>query len=144
MTAEQQEFANRLDVIINGNGMTTVNFVNNDNNTLIGDITTGTVDIGDIMQIGEGQYVNQAGAFIHEFHEQFQVQVNLSPPLKAHTKATNIEGKVTGNVYDPVRNTSSSPNGTGTITVPVRNPNTGQWHNVIINYQNGNVINILR
>jgi uncharacterized protein RhaS with RHS repeats len=144
MTAEQQTLSSELDKIVNGNGMTTINITNNDNSTLVGDINTATIDIGDVKQFGTGQWVDQAGAFIHEANEQYNVQVNHGNPLNAHTRATATEGRVTGNVYNPVRPSSAPANGTGTVTVPVRDPSTGQWHNVMVNYQNGNVTSITR
>jgi hypothetical protein len=151
MTPEQQELANQLGTIINGNGMTTINFTMNDQNTLVGDITTATVDMGDVQAFGNGQWVDQAGAFIHEVHEQYQVQVvnqaQQTPAnnLRAHIRATGVEGRTTGNVYNPDRPTTPNAAGNGgTVTVPVRNPATGQWHNVTIQYQNNNVTGIIR
>ena len=73
ITTEQQAFYDEFSSIVNGSGMTTVNVVYGDQNTLIGDITTATIDAGDMDIIGSGRYVNEAGAFIHEVHEQYQV-----------------------------------------------------------------------
>lgn len=151
MSAEQQELANQLNTVINGNGMTTVNFTMNDQNTLVGDITTGTVDMGDVQAFGNGQYVDQAGAFIHEVHEQYQVQVvnqgqqTNANNWNAHRRATAVEGRVTGSVSNPMR--PSTPNAAGnggTVTVPVWDATTNQWHNVTIQYQNNNVTGVTR
>lgn len=150
MNTEQQQFADQLNTIFNGNGMTNINVVNNDNNVLIGDIKTHTMDIGDIQQFGTGQWVDQMGAFVHETNEQYNVQVvnkgiqTNALDLKAHIRATGNEGRTTGNIYNPERLSTGPANGTGTVTVPVRDPATGQWHNVIVNYQNGNIISIIR
>jgi hypothetical protein len=144
MTTEQQQFANQLNTIFNGNGMTNINVVNNDNNVLVGDINTHTMDIGDIQQFGTGQWVDQTGAFIHEANEQYNLQVNHTSQQTAHIRATVTESRTTGNVYDPIRPSSAPASGTGTVTVPVRDPATGQWHNVMVNYVNGNVISITR
>jgi hypothetical protein len=150
MTGEQQRFANQLNTIINGNGMTTINMVNNDNKTLVGDITTHTIDVGDVQQFGSGQYVDQMGAFIHEANEQYNVQVvnggqqTNALNWQAHRNATRTEGMVTGSTSQPLRPTTPGANGSGTVTVPVWDNATNQWHNVIVNYQNGNVTSITR
>jgi len=150
MNTEQKQFASQLNNIFNGNGMTNINVVNNDNNVLIGDVKTQTMDIGDIQQFGTGEWVDQIGAFIHEASEQYNVQVvnkgqqTIPLNLRAHGAATRTESITTGNAYDPSRIVSGPINGNGSITVPVRDPSTGQVHNVFVNYQNGNVTSITR
>ena len=144
MNSTQQAFFNEMSRIVGDPNMVNVNVVSGNSNTLIGDVSTATIDIGDINQIGNGSYVDAAGTFMHEVSEQYNVQVNGDTPLRAHTRATVTEGRVTGgNVYNPIRPISGPINGTGTVTVPVRN-SVGQWHNVTIHYQNGNVTGITR
>jgi hypothetical protein len=103
MTPEQQAYADALGAVVNGtDGMTTINVVNGDNGVQFGDITTATIDIGDIgaLPTAELAPITSGSVLIHEVTEQYNMQVKVAtldprnPGLDAHKKAARVEGTV--------------------------------------------------
>jgi RHS repeat-associated protein len=110
MTRSQREYYNKLNIVINGSGTTTINVVQNSEGILIGELASATIDVGDMAKLpnGTGSFapINSASTLIHEIWEQYQVQVipsSLVAPgtsntdAVAHIRATNnAEARVLG------------------------------------------------
>jgi hypothetical protein len=127
MSPEQKSYADALNTVANGAGMTTINVVKDDTGVLIGDVTTSTIDIGDMSKLPTGGFapVNSASTMIHEVWEQYQVQVNsvslnpANPNWDAHVKSTRLEGTVIqqGMGISPVREMVPAASSTGYMDV---------------------------
>jgi RHS repeat-associated protein len=102
ISSHQKAYYNLLDKIINGaDGMTSIN-VENGSTAIIGDVNTGTIDIGDIQALGSGADLNQESALLHETVEQYEIQVKGKSSIKAHLSASGAERLVTGSYIDPI------------------------------------------
>lgn len=78
---------------------TTLN-VENGSMVIIGDASTGTIDIGDIKALGTEAPANDIGALFHETFEQYLIQVKNLSQGSAHTKALNKEGRIVGAIIN--------------------------------------------
>jgi hypothetical protein len=103
MTPEQKAYADALGAVVNGtDGMTTINVVSGDNGVLFGDITTATIDVGDMGKLPTAELapITSGSVLIHEVTEQYNMQVKSAtldarnPAWDAHKKATRVEGSV--------------------------------------------------
>lgn len=96
MTDEQQEYANYLDIVVNGKGTTSINVVENSTSVFIGNWDEKAIDIGDIYRIPlEQKSVNQRGVIMHEVWEQYLGQNSKIDYGVAHKAATLTEACVT-------------------------------------------------
>ncbi|WP_321439185.1 RHS repeat-associated core domain-containing protein [uncultured Bacteroides sp.] len=140
MTSEQKAYHDALSKVIDGNGMTTINVVNN-TPVVIGDVKTKTIDIGDIKALGNGTDVNQGSALLHETWEQYEIQVKGQTEIKAHLNAAGIENLVTGSRTDPINRFLTR----GQLSVPILDSLGNVVKTVVINVNSaGNVTNITR
>jgi hypothetical protein len=108
MTRSQREYYDKLNIVINGAGTTTINVVQNSESVLIGELSSATIDVGDMAKLpnGTGGFapINSASTLIHEVWEQYQIQAipstlagSSNPNGLAHVRATrNAEARVLG------------------------------------------------
>jgi len=103
MSPEQKAYADALGEVVNGtDGMTRINVVSGDNNVLFGDISTATIDVGDMGKLPTAELapITSGSVLIHEVTEQYNMQVNSAtldprnPGWDAHKKAARVEGTV--------------------------------------------------
>ena len=73
-----------IDKVINDEGLVTLNVVNNSESVVIGDASTATIDIGDIIALGDDHLVNAGTTLMHETYEQFEIQVKSLDTSLAH------------------------------------------------------------
>jgi RHS repeat-associated protein len=141
ISSHQKAYYNLLDKIINGaDGMTSIN-VENGSTAIIGDVNTGTIDIGDIQALGSGADLNQESALLHETVEQYEIQVKGKSSIKAHLSASGAERLVTGSYIDPI----NRPIGNGQMLVPVLDPTGKTIRTIIVSInEKGNVTGIKR
>ena len=141
MAPEQKAYYSSLNKVISGtDGMTTINVVNG-TSVVIGDVSTATIDIGDIQALGNGSDVNQGSALLHETFEQYGVQVKGQAPTTAHLRASGVERAVTGSYVDPI----NRPLVNGQLSVPVLDASGNVIKTVIIHVDSaGNVTGITR
>ena len=123
--------------------------INIDNNSeaLIGDARTKTIDLNDMVALGEEGPVNEFGALIHEMVEQNKIQNSTRTDVSedeiitnAHVKATNIESAIMGVKFSPVRPIDDKKN---TITVRFNSnffDSSGSFpEEIIFDTENGNI-----
>ena len=141
ISSHQKACYNLLDKIINGaDGMTSIN-VENGSMAIIGDVNTGTIDIGDIQALGSGADLNQESALLHETVEQYEIQVKGKSSIKAHLSASGAERLVTGSYIDSI----NRPIGNGQMLVPVLDPTGKTIRTIIVSInEKGNVTGIKR
>ena len=84
-----------LNKIVNTQGVTKLN-VENGSMVRIGDVNTGTIDIGDIKALGGETPINDIGALFHETYEQYEIQVYNKDINTAHIEACAKEGALSG------------------------------------------------
>ena len=102
MSTEQSLFYKVLSSAIEGEGMATINVVNNAENVIIANADKKIVDIGDINAIGVGPYINKYSVIAHETFEAYNYQAKNTSLINAHVKASGIERLMTGS-YRPIR-----------------------------------------
>jgi hypothetical protein len=142
MTTAQKNYYTALDKIINGtDGMTTINVVNGTAD-VIGNVTTATIDIGDIQALGTGTDINQGSALLHETWEQYGVQVRGQAPINAHIGAASVESLVVGVLPDPLNRSNVG----GNMVIPILDPMTRTILKTVTIHINavGNVTGITR
>jgi len=104
MTIQEKTVYEQLSRAINSNYMTTINVQNNSSEVIIGNATTATVDIGDIISLNGLTNSDPVAALMHETNEQYFLQnPNFHPTDKhriviAHAAAEGLEHSYTGNI----------------------------------------------
>ncbi|MCC8185988.1 MAG: hypothetical protein LIP08_00355 [Bacteroides sp.] len=140
MTSQQSHYYNALNQIISDNGITTINVVNSTPD-VIGTAATATVDIADIQALGDGAYINQSSALLHQTWEQYAIQVKGQNVTKAHLNAAAVENLVTGSRPDPLHRYLQN----GCLSVSILDSSGNILRTVIIQVNTmGNVTGITR
>jgi hypothetical protein len=141
MSKQEKAYFGVLSKAVNDKKTTSVEIVESDESVLIGEATSGKIDIDDIQNIGNGN-ITEGGALLHEVMEQYSIQVNGKSTTEAHRYASGIESSIYGNgcSRDPNSNLtylkgSYSTKNMGFIEVKVGNSV------VYIDVSNNNVVN---
>ena len=95
-TTAENRVIDMLSSAINDEQTTTINIVNNSTEILIGDASKQTIDIGDMLALGEGSPTSASAALLHETNEQILVQSKGVDLVKAHYTSIMMETKYTG------------------------------------------------
>ena len=92
MSLDQKKVYEKLNQIVTDKSMTRLK-IENGSNVLIGkaDENMQTIDIGDILTVGEGSYTNSIGLLMHETWEGYQIQTKNAPFNAAHIRALRLE-----------------------------------------------------
>jgi hypothetical protein len=128
ITSEQQKFVDAMTGLTTSNGVATVNVANNSENVVIGDISTNTIDVGDMQKLGTDGKVNAQKAMVHEMTENYGVQVKGQTTTAAHMAGANVENQLgagSGVILSPLNrfNTPSTTTpGLSTLQIPVLKP----------------------
>ena len=69
--------------------------MNGSKDVLFGDVTTSTLDIGDIQKLGSDGKITSQGALLHEITESSVVQ-NGGTPKSGHLRGTGMEATLNG------------------------------------------------
>lgn len=77
--------------VINDDGLVTLNVVNNSESVVIGDVSTATIDVGDMLALGDDCHVNAGTTLMHETYEQYEIQTKSIAIALAHCHAIGIE-----------------------------------------------------
>jgi len=141
MSSDQKTFFNVVNSAIKGEGMATINIVNNSSDIIIADANDKKIDIGDVNAIGEGAYINKYSVLAHETYEAYNYQAKNIPLKNAHLNASGIERLMTGSYIDPLER---EINANGISNIPIRNANNVIIHNIIIHTANGNIKKVSR
>lgn len=142
MSTEQSLFYKVLSSAIEGEGMATINVVNNAENVIIANADKKIVDIGDINAIGVGPYINKYSVIAHETFEAYNYQAKNTSLINAHVKASGIERLMTGSYIDPLER---NINLNGNSLIPIRSDDGSKIvHNINIFTINGNVKKVSR
>jgi RHS repeat-associated protein len=102
---EEQQEAELYRKIISDEATTLINVVESSADVIIGDCNTGTIDIDDIVALGEGDVATSEGALVHEVKEQYEIQVKGTSTNAAHARAIGAENLL----YNVAHDTDSSP-----------------------------------
>ena len=95
-TTAENRVIDMLSSAINDEQTTTINIVNNSAEILIGDALKQTIDIGDMLALGDDSPTSASAALLHETNEQILVQSKGVDLLKAHYSSIMMETKYTG------------------------------------------------
>jgi RHS repeat-associated protein len=143
MNKDQAAFVKELSRVTTGDGVATINLVNNSESVVIGKIATNTVDVGDMQKLGTDGKITAQKALVHEVNENYDVQVNSLPPNIAHQRAGNSENRIGGAILSPLdrpTTPTNHPNLT-TLTIPVIGP-PEQRGVISIHLYKNNVLNV--
>ncbi len=144
LTPAGQELVNTLQTIMNDPKPTKLEFVNNSPTVIVGQYSTGKIDLADIRQFGNGIGVgeNSGGALVHEMTEQYRKQVHGEDYPTAHAAAFVAENRAVGATYggDTIRQINST---TQEITTKWTYPG-GKVVNVVWTLKNNNVTSVTR
>lgn len=142
MNKDQASFVKELSKVTTGNGVATINLVDNSEKVVIGDIATNTVDVGDMQRLGTDGKITAQKTLIHEVSENYDVQVNKTSTMGAHLKAANAENRIGKAILDPINRSITPSNNPSfsTLTVPVIGP-PEQRGVISIHLYKNNVIN---
>ena len=142
MTTNQIQYYNYLNRIINGNDGHTMVFVENGTSVKIGNAETATIDVADMIALGNDADVNATSALFHELAEQYLIQVRGKSLEKAHNAASALESLVnfSGNAIDSNRRNDLFMN----LWIPIKDSRTLDNKGfIIVEFNNeGNVIRI--
>jgi RHS repeat-associated protein len=136
---EEQQEAELYRKIISDEATTLINVVESSADVIIGDCNTGTIDIDDIVALGEGDVATSEGALVHEVKEQYEIQVKGTSTNAAHARAIGAENLL----YNVAHDTDSSPENKDADhrIYDVKGSTTLRYINVKArNLSNGNII----
>lgn len=125
ITADQQKFVDQMTAMTTSNGVATINVANNNENVVIGDIASNTIDVGDMQKLGTDGKVTAQKTMVHEMSENYGVQVKGQTAVQAHMAASNAENRLGGAIISPLgRNITPSTTlpGLSTLTLPIIAP----------------------
>ncbi len=136
MTGSQKIFKEILDKAIDDPNTTKITAVESDRNVLIGDVSSGKIDVDDINKFGdEGAYLTKARALGHEIKEQYEIQAKGRCVNEAHALATNAENRINRTVRSPI----STQDEKGNPVIKVTNLSTKEQRNVTLVQENNNL-----
>jgi RHS repeat-associated protein len=143
MSKDQASFVKALSSVINGNGVATINLVNNSESVVIGDIANNIVDVGDMQKLGTDGKLTAQKALVHEVSENYDVQVNKMSPTSAHQRAGNAENRFGDAMLNPLNRFTTPTNypNLTTLTIPVIGP-PEQRGVISIHLYKNNVLNV--
>jgi len=114
LNERQQALSDVLNTAISDNKTVKIGLTIDDNQVLVGSYKSGTVDMGDIGQIGKSDqiFLSEAGALGHEVAEQTKKQLEglknvYSDYSKAHNHAISAENRINGSIRGSDRSTAS-------------------------------------
>ena len=105
----------RLALILADSKRTTVNITQNSPTIFIGQAISATIDMTDIIALGEGGSINSNSAFMHEINEQYQIQSVGKSVNKAHNDSRQLEINMNGLLGAKFIESDLTPNGYYTI-----------------------------
>ncbi len=95
ISESQKNMIGLLNKIINHKNNITINIID-DSFMQFGDAMSGTIDITDILNVGEGEFVNSVSVLYHELYEQYNYQaIGYSLP-KSHLFGAMAEKAIMG------------------------------------------------
>lgn len=94
LTPYQENGIKIISQVIDVENTVTLNVVNNSEEVMIGDVNTSTIDIGDILALGDECIVNAGTSLMHETKEQFDIQIKKISVINAHRNAVGLENSM--------------------------------------------------
>jgi RHS repeat-associated protein len=148
MTKEQTAYYQTLNTVINSETKTSINVVENDNNVIVGDANTKTIDVGDMKAIDQNNQVVKASNLMgHEIWEQFNLTYGV-PLSSAHESGSNKEGDMGNYFRDPktgavIQSDPTRP-GAGNEMLIIKVDRSGRRSVYMVDLTNRNVTKVVK